>query len=118
MKKLANIGLWVLQALLVVPFASAGGAKLLGAGRGVWAAVFRRYGYPDGFSLVVGAVELLGAAALLVPRFATYAAGALIVVMIGAGITHARHNEEGRIVVNLVLIALLAVVAWARRPRQ
>ncbi len=64
----------------------------------------------------MGAVELLGALALLIPRLAAYSATVLIAVMIGATVTYLLHSEAPRALVTVTLIVLLAIVAYARRP--
>ncbi len=76
----------------------------------------RAYGYPEKFYLLIGLVELLGAPALLVPRRAAYGATLLIAVMIGATVTHLLHSEASRALVAAVLMVLLGIVAYARRP--
>ena len=54
-----------------------------------------------------GAVKAIGSLEVL-------AAIGLILLMTGAAITHARRREPQGIVVNLVLLALAAVVLWGR----
>ncbi len=56
---------------------------------------------------------MLGAVGLLIPRLAGYAAGGLIVIMIGATITHLVHGEFPGSVIHLVL---LSIVLYGRRP--
>jgi uncharacterized membrane protein YphA (DoxX/SURF4 family) len=112
--KTKAIVLWVLQILLVFPFLAAGIPKL--AGNPAWVARFRAYAYPEKFLLLIGAVELLGALALLISRLAPYGATVLIAVMIGATVTHLLHSEARRALVTVALIVFLAVVGYARRP--
>ncbi len=114
MGKTKSVAIWVLQILLVFPFLAAGIPKL--TGNPAWIARFRGYGYPEKFYLLVGALELLGAVALLIPRLATYGATVLIAVMIGATATHLLHSEAPRALFTALLIVLLATVAYARRP--
>ena len=45
---------------------------------------------------------------------ALYGLLGLAIVMIGAILTHARRKEPQQVVVNVVLLVLAAVVAWAR----
>ncbi len=114
MSRPKSIAIWVLQILLVFPFLAAGILKLLS--NPAWIARFRAYGYPEKFYLLIGLVELLGALALLVPRLAAYGATVLIAVMIGATVTHLLHSEASRALVAAVLMVLLGIVAYARRP--
>jgi len=112
MYKAARIGLWICQALLALLFVFAGSAKFTGP---LWERMFARWGYPDHFYLVIGAVEVAAGLALLVPRLAASAAAILIVVMIGAGATHVLHNEQRRLPEIAVLIVMLGLVAYGRR---
>ena len=94
MHKLGRVALWVCQAALALMFLAAGGAKF---GSPMWPRMFERWGYPDHFYLIVGAVEVAAGLALLVPRLASPASLVLIVIMIGAGATHAMHGEQQRL---------------------
>ena len=78
--------------------------------------MFENYGYPDNFYLLVGAIELLGAISLLIPKVAGYGASALIVIMIGASLTHLVNDEVPQVLFTGTLMILLAVVGWVRRP--
>ena len=111
MHKLGRIALWVCQAALALMFVAAGGAKF---GSPTWQRMFERWGYPDHFYLVVGVIEVSAGWALLVPRLASPASLVLIVIMIGAGATHAMHSEEHRLPQILVMSLLLGLVAYGR----
>lgn len=115
MSRAANIGLWILQVLVAVPFVPAGISKLTSQPR--WVEMFERVGYPDGFYFVVGVVELTAAVGLLIPRGTPYAAGALMCVMAGATYSQLVIGDPvGRAVFTLVLFVLLGLVGWVRRP--
>src|SRR5262245_4482867 len=75
---------WLLTLLLAVLMAGPGSEKFTGD---TWERMFRRWGYPDGFYLVIGAVEVIGGIALLVPKLTSYSAIVLVVVMLGASAT-------------------------------
>src|SRR5262245_11562616 len=107
MRKLGRILIWLPQIALAAMFVTAGMGKFTGT---LWARMFARWCYPDHFYLVIGAAEVLGGLALLVPRFAAPASLMLIVIMIGAGLTHLLHGEERRLPEILVLSLLLGVV--------
>lgn len=111
-----TIALWVLSGLLAALFLMAGGSKLAGVERHVQG--FEHWGYPQWFRLVIGAVEVISAVVLLIPRMAFFGAGALMVVMAGAVYTHLfRANGEGLMAIApLVLLGLAGLVAYARRP--
>jgi uncharacterized membrane protein YphA (DoxX/SURF4 family) len=113
--KAKNIALWVLAGLLAAAFAVAGTTKLLGAPEMV--ANFHRLGYSDGFRLFIGAAELAGAVGLLLPPLRFLASLGLVPIMIGAVATHVRAGEGPQAVPAAILLLLLTLYAWARRPR-
>lgn len=108
---MSQIGLWACQMILAAIFVYAGGAKLVSP---IWQRMFARWGYPEHFYLLVGVVEVVAGLGLLVPRSASHAALVLIVVMVGAALTHILHGEHQRLIPNIVISALLAIVAWRR----
>jgi putative oxidoreductase len=112
MQKAARIALWICQAALALMFLLAGAGKFTSP---MWVRMFARWGYPDHFHLVVGAVEVAAGLALLVPRLAAPASIALIVVMIGAGATHAIHGELDRLAQIVVMSLMLGAIAYGRR---
>lgn len=117
-----NITLWIVTALLALVFLAAGAmkltqsqAKLAASGQG-WVE-----GYSAGAVKGIGAVEVAGALGLVLPGMlgiapvlVGWAAVGIVVLMIGAGITHARRGEYPNVGVNLVLAVLAAAVAVAR----
>ena len=107
-----TIGLWALQVLLGALFVLVGTLKF---GDPTWQRNFARWGYPDGFYMVVGVLEALGGLLLLVPRLASYSAAMLSIIMIGASLTHLVHGESRRVAPPLIYLALLAIVGVARR---
>lgn len=111
--KAKSAALWALTGLLACVFALSGSMKFVNPEA---ARQFEQFGYPDWFRVLIGAVEVGGALALLLPRTAFYAAGALVVVMAGAVVTHLRAGEAPQAAVPLVLFGLLALVGYARRP--
>lgn len=115
MSKGKTIGLWVLQVLLAAQFLLAALPKLTSHPGMVER--FTSWGYPDHFYLLVGGVELLGTIGLLIPRVAAYGASALMVIMIGASLTHLLNQEAPRVVYTGTLLILLALVAYVRRPQ-
>jgi putative oxidoreductase len=111
MRVLARGVLWLFQVVLAAMFLGAGVAKFSAP---AWARMFARWGYPDYFYLVIGILEVAAGIALLVPRTAAPAALLLIVIMIGAGLTHALHGELHRLPQIVIMTTLLGVVAYAR----
>jgi uncharacterized membrane protein YphA (DoxX/SURF4 family) len=109
-----TIALWAVTGLLASLFVLSGSMKFVNPQA---VEKFAAWGYPDWFRVLIGLAEVGGALVLLIPRTAFYAAGALGVVMAGAVFTHLRYAEVPQAVVPLVLLVLLAVVGYARRPR-
>ena len=116
MKYLKIGGKWALTILLGVLMAGPGSQKFTSS---TWERMFRQWGYPDGFYLVIGAVEVVGGLLLLIPRTASYSAIMLAVVMLGAAATQilrGGRNGVGELVFASLLI-LLAVIRWRDRVR-
>ena len=113
MNRLKLAGTWFLQIVLALLFILSGSGKFFGMAE-VWARHFAGWGYPDGFSYLIGALEVLGGLALLVPMTAGLGAAGLAVIMAGAISTHALHSEPfwGP----LIFGGLLGVLAFLRRP--
>lgn len=111
-----TIALVVLSILLAGLYLMSGSSKLGGAEQHVKG--FAHWGHPDWFRLVIGTIEVVAAILLLIPRFAFFGASALIVVMTGAIYTHLGRatGEGGMAAVAAVLLALLILVTFARRP--
>ncbi|MFC7343578.1 DoxX family protein [Saccharopolyspora griseoalba] len=108
-----GIGLLVLQVLLAALFAFAALPKLLGDPVAV--RMFHEIGFGSWFRHFTGAVELLGAVGLLVPRSCGFAAAGLACVMIGATISNLALGAPGAAVTTIALFAVLVVLARARR---
>ena len=109
-------GRWILSAVLAVVMVGPGLQKFTSP---VWQRMFRSWGYPEHFYLVIGAVEVVGGVALLVPRLASYSAIVLALVMIGASATQilrGGRNGVGEIVF-AVLLGVIALVRWRDRYR-
>ncbi|WP_353778255.1 DoxX family protein [Winogradskyella sp. 3972H.M.0a.05] len=108
MKKAKNIFKWVLTILLGLEFIIAGQAKFTNAE--IWIKQFEGWGYPDSFRILIGALELIAAIFLFIPKFRTKAALLLIVIMLGAFATHAIHAQWPNTIVTIVLVILLGVL--------
>jgi uncharacterized membrane protein YphA (DoxX/SURF4 family) len=117
-----NVVLWVIAGLLAAAFLAAGAMKIAQPKEKLAASGM---GWVDDFSpaaiKAIGALEVLAAVGLVVPPLldvapvlAPLAALGLVLMMIGAAITHGRRGETQMIVVNVVLGVLAAVVAWGR----
>jgi uncharacterized membrane protein YphA (DoxX/SURF4 family) len=117
-----NIALWIIAGLLAVVFLASGAMKLTQPKRKLAASSF---GWVEDFSAgtvkAIGTLEVLAAVGLILPAaldiapvLVPLAAVGLVLLMLGAIITHLRRHEAQAIVVTLPLLALAAVVAWGR----
>jgi uncharacterized membrane protein YphA (DoxX/SURF4 family) len=121
-----NIALWIIAGLLAVAFL-AGGAMMLTQPKEKLAA--SGMGFVEDFSAgtvkAIGALKILAGVGLILPAaldiapvLVPLAAVGLVLLMVGAIITHLRRNEAQAIVVNLALLALAGFVAWGRFGAQ
>src|SRR5882724_6464213 len=108
-----NITGWVLQGLMAAAFLAVGASKLAAAPAMV--EMFAKLGAGQWFRYLTGALEVIGAVALLIPRTAFYGAALLAVVMAGAIVTHLA-ILGGSPVPALVLLVIVGTIAWLRRP--
>jgi uncharacterized membrane protein YphA (DoxX/SURF4 family) len=116
-----NVVLWVLAGVLAGIFLAAGLVKLLLPRRRLLASSAWVEDFSDGAVKGIGVLEVLAAIGLLLPAavgiatvFVPLAAAGLVLLMVGAAITHARRHEAPRIAVNGVLLVLASVVAAGR----
>jgi len=112
--------LWVLQVLLGLAFVAAGvnhGFRQEQAKKQmVW-----MQDVSSGLLTFIGAAEILGGLGLVLPALTNIlpvltplAAAGLTIIMVLAAIFHFRRGENSAIIVNLVLGALAAFVAYGR----
>lgn len=113
-RKDKNTAAWFLQVVLAAVFLAAAGAKLAGVPRLVEA--FDQIGFGQWFRTVTAIVEIAGAIALLVPRFAALGALWLGATMFFAAIAHVAvlHTSPAPAI---VLLVLTIVLAWLRRDQ-
>lgn len=117
-----NIALWSIAGLLAVAALASGARKLTQPMEKLAAA---GWGWVEDFSAgavkAIGTLEVLAGVGLILPAalgiapvLVPLAAVGLVLLMVGAIITHLRRHEAQAIVVNLVLLAVAAFVAWGR----
>lgn len=107
---------WTLSLLLAAFFLIVGGAKpseLAGTAGGL-----SRWPNATLLYLLARAVEIAGAAMLLIPRWASVGAVGLAAMMAGIIVRHLTDNQSPAAIVSSVLLVLLGIIAYARRPRQ
>ena len=116
-----QVFLWIVAGLLALAFLAAGVMKLTQPREKLASAM----GWVEDFNAptvkLIGGLEVLAAIGLILPALTgiapiltPLAATGLVLVMIGAIVTHLRRGESQLIVVNTVLLLLAAVVAWGR----
>ena len=118
-KRARLVTAWIVGLYLAFMFVGQGLPKF--DPEGFWTAPFERWGYPVWLRWLVGALEVGGGAALLIPWVATWGGISLVVIMGGAWVTRA---GDGRWVdvawITLYALALLWI-SWEwwgwRRPR-
>lgn len=111
-----NIIAWILQVILAIAFIKSGFDKLSNLDGTM--KMFGGLGMPEWFGALIGGAELLGGIGLLIPRTVRLAALGLIVIMIGAVVTHATKIPGGLAggTFAIGLLVLLVVVYLLRRP--
>jgi uncharacterized membrane protein YphA (DoxX/SURF4 family) len=108
-----NIGLWVLQILTAAAFVMAGIAKL--TGQPMMVETFEKVGVGQWFRFVTGAIEIVSAVVLLIPRLTPVGAALLLCTMAGAVLSHL-FVLGGSPVPALVLGCFAAIILWGRLP--
>lgn len=118
-----DIVVWILQVVLGLAFLAAGGMKvatsrdrLLQNPNMAWVEDFSATAVRSigGLEVLAGIGLLLPSVLGIAPVLTPLAATGLVLLMIGAAITHARRGESQAIAINIVLMAVAAFVAWAR----
>ena len=121
-----NIFLWVVTGVLAAIFLATGVLKLVQP-KDKLAAAGQRWveDFPAGGVKAIGTLEVLAAIGLILPALlgvsrilVPLAATGLVLLMIGAAITHARRGEYPNIGANAVLAALAATIAIFRFGSQ
>ncbi|GAA4047223.1 DoxX family protein [Streptomyces shaanxiensis] len=110
----ARIALRGLQILLALFFAIASALPKLIAHPSA-AEVFDELGWGSAGMYTIGALELAGAVALLIPVLQSVAAMALSALMVGAFVVTITAFDGENAATPLILIVPLALIAWARR---
>ena len=117
-----DIALWIIAGLLAIAFLAGGVVKLIQPKEKLAASGM---GFAEDFSAgavkAIGILEVLAAVGLILPAaldiapvLVPLAAVGLVLLMVGAIITHLRRHEAQAIVVNLAVLALAVFVAWGR----
>ncbi|MFB8248295.1 DoxX family protein [Streptomyces sp. NPDC055952] len=110
----ARIALRGLQILLALFYAVASALPKL-IGHASAAESFDRLGWGSAGMYTIGALELAGAIALLIPVLQSVAAMALGALMVGAFVVQVTAFDGEHAATPLILLLPLALIAWARR---
>jgi len=116
--RIALGSLWLVTILEVLAMGLAGSMKFTRPG--MWTAYFVQFGFAAWFSYVIGAAEMAGAALLLVPRVAAWAAVLLLAIMIVALVEVATHDTDlgaDGPTVHVVLLTVILAARWGARWR-
>lgn len=115
--KTERVVYWLTTALVAFFIGSGGAAELLripGTVEGL-----ARLGYPPYFGMIIGFWKLLGAIALLVPRFPRlkeWAYAGIFFNMTGAAVSNVMSVAESwHLIVDLVLVGFI-LTSWSLRP--
>lgn len=118
-----NLTLWIIAGLLALLFLVSGATKLARSKDKLVASSMGAAldGFGPGTIKVIGTLEVLAAIGLVLPAalditpvLVPLAAVGVVLLMIGAILTHLRRHEARVVVVNVVLLALATFVAWGR----
>lgn len=117
--KAKAIGYWVTTALTALLIGSGGIMQVLRRPDAV--AGITGLGYPVYFVVLLGVWKILGAVAIVVPRFPRlkeWAYAGIIFDLTGAAVSHAASGSSAGNVIGPLLFAVLALASWALRPQS
>ncbi|WP_432983991.1 DoxX family protein [Dactylosporangium sp. CA-233914] len=124
-RRTMNIALWIVAGLLAVASLAGGVTKLIRPKEKLPAGWGWVEDYSAGSIKAIGALEVLAAVGLILPAafdiapmLVPLAAVGLVLLMVGALITHIRRREVQGIVMTMVVLALAAFVAFGRFDPQ
>ena len=119
-----KVVLWILQVVLAVAFLAAGAMKLTQPLAMLAVSLPWTADVPGALVRFIGVAEVLGglglvlpAATRILPRLTPIAAAALAIDMVLATLFHLVRGEAMMAPITLLLVALLAFVAWGRTTR-
>ncbi|SFS71792.1 DoxX family protein [Marininema halotolerans] len=105
---------WIGLILVALLFLQSGVMKLLGVETAVKG--FHKLGYPDWFRLVIGALEVIGGAALLFRKVARYGVALLSVIMVGAIVSILMKGDAIQAIMPGATLIALLVIGNYRKP--
>jgi uncharacterized membrane protein YphA (DoxX/SURF4 family) len=111
----ANVALWALQVVTAAVFVMAAVPKITATTQAVEG--FNAMGLGEVGMYVIGALELAGAVALLIPRLCGLAGLAFVGLMIGAVVATLLTYGSGLLALPSIVLVMAAIIAWGRRRR-
>jgi uncharacterized membrane protein YphA (DoxX/SURF4 family) len=115
-----NTLIWIIQSLMAVLFVLHGIA-MFNPPAAVQESVVQKMGYSLPFLKIIGTLEVLGGLGLILPTWtglmpilSPLSATGLVIIMIGAAVSHARQGEGKQTVATSVVTLLVAFVAIGR----
>ena len=108
--------IWSLRILLGLGFLMASLGKL--SRSEVVIQMFQEWGYFQHFYIIIGILELSLAILLIIPKTSVYAILGLIVIMIGALITHLLHDPPLEMLRPIVFMVLLLVLFYLQKGKR
>ena len=93
---------WLFSAFLAISFVGGGFPKIRPSESTVRR--FANWGYGEDFAILIGVLEMLGGVLVLIPGVATFGAGILAVVMLGAIYTHVSSGIGSPMMASIYLI--------------
>ncbi|WP_377266916.1 DoxX family protein [Peterkaempfera sp. SMS 1(5)a] len=114
-----DVAYWIVAALLAVFYLYAGGKKVLQSQEQLQPMMGWVDRVPMPLVRVIGTLELLGAAGLILPPLtgvaawlAIAAASGLVLIQVGGIAVHVSRGETRQIGLNIALLVLAAVAVW------
>jgi uncharacterized membrane protein YphA (DoxX/SURF4 family) len=109
------VATWALQILVGLMLILVGVMKFRDPS---WVQNFARWGYPNGFYMVVGVLEAAGGVAVLIPSLASYGALLVMGIMCAASLTGLVHGEMKWVAPPIFYLVCCAAIAWLRRSNR
>lgn len=114
---LRQTAIWTVAIVMGLFFVLVGLSKLAGPSATHWALRLSRWGYPPASRYVIGGIEISAGLGLLLPFVRRLAAVGLIVVMVGAFVTHLVHGEFVHLLPPLILAGVsCGLYSWQPYP--
>jgi hypothetical protein len=117
--KARNVGYWVATATVAFAFGVGGAFDVSGAPEVV--AAIEHLGYPGYFAVLIGVWKLLGAVAVLVPRFPRvkeWAYAGMFFDLTGASISHAAAGDGAKGVLTPLVVLAFVVASYLLRSES